>query len=74
MRLTRKRLCSILIAVYCLFSLYAAYHVFFGRRRRTPDVPLRGLRKGVVPVRERRSRGRIPDRGLSSRLRAGSRG
>ncbi|NP_001033203.1 ribitol-5-phosphate xylosyltransferase 1 [Bos taurus] len=56
MRLTRKRLCSIFIAVYCLFSLYAAYHVFFGRRRRTPDVPLRGLRKGVVPVRERRSR------------------
>ncbi|XP_043303079.1 ribitol-5-phosphate xylosyltransferase 1 isoform X1 [Cervus canadensis] len=56
MRLTRKRLCSIFIAVYCLFSLYAAYHVFFGRRRRTPDAPLRGLRKGVVPVRERRGR------------------
>ena len=74
MRLTRKRLCSIFIAVYCLFSLYAAYHVFFGRRRRTPDAPLRGLRKGVVPVRERRGRGRTPDRGLSSRLRAGSRG
>ncbi|XP_073756829.1 ribitol-5-phosphate xylosyltransferase 1 isoform X2 [Callorhinus ursinus] len=56
MRLTRKRLCSLLIALYCLFSLYAAYHVFFGRRRRTPAASLRGLRKGAAPARERRGR------------------
>eukprot|EP00069_Balaena_mysticetus_P009113 bmy_19964T0 len=56
MRLTRKRLCSILIALYCLFSIYAAYHVFFGRRRRTQDASLRGLRKGAAPARERRGR------------------
>ncbi|XP_069485897.1 ribitol-5-phosphate xylosyltransferase 1 isoform X2 [Ambystoma mexicanum] len=29
MRLTRKRLCSFLVFVYCLFSVYAAYSVFF---------------------------------------------
>ncbi|KAF3826054.1 hypothetical protein GH733_006168, partial [Mirounga leonina] len=56
MRLTRKRLCSFLIALYCLFSLYAAYHVFFGRRRRAPAASLRGLRKGAAPARERRGR------------------
>ncbi|XP_029062520.1 ribitol-5-phosphate xylosyltransferase 1 isoform X2 [Monodon monoceros] len=56
MRLTRKRLCSILIALYCLFSIYAAYHVFFGRSRRTQDASLRGLRKGAAPARERRGR------------------
>ncbi|XP_026355903.1 ribitol-5-phosphate xylosyltransferase 1 isoform X2 [Ursus maritimus] len=56
MRLTRKRLCSFLIALYCLFSLYAAYHVFFGRRRRTPAASLRGLRKGAAAARERRGR------------------
>ncbi|XP_045320928.1 ribitol-5-phosphate xylosyltransferase 1 isoform X2 [Leopardus geoffroyi] len=56
MRLTRKRLCSFLIALYCLFSLYAAYHVFFGRRRRAPAASSRGLRKGVAPARERRGR------------------
>ncbi|ELW61967.1 Transmembrane protein 5 [Tupaia chinensis] len=44
MRLTRKRLCSFLIAVYCLFSLYAAYHVFFGRGRRAPGAAQRGMR------------------------------
>lgn len=59
MRLTRKRLCSFLIALYCLFSLYAAYHVFFGRRRQAPAGSPRGLRKGAVaPARERRGRGR----------------
>ncbi|XP_023080877.1 ribitol-5-phosphate xylosyltransferase 1 isoform X3 [Piliocolobus tephrosceles] len=57
MRLTRKRLCSFLIALYCLFSLYAAYHVFFGRRRQAPAGSPRGLRKGAVaPARERRGR------------------
>uniref|UniRef100_A0A8C8XAP1 Ribitol xylosyltransferase 1 n=1 Tax=Panthera leo TaxID=9689 RepID=A0A8C8XAP1_PANLE len=56
MRLTRKRLCSFLIALYCLFSLYAAYHVFFGRRRRAPAASSRGLRKWVAPARERRGR------------------
>uniref|UniRef100_A0ABI7XPB4 Ribitol xylosyltransferase 1 n=1 Tax=Felis catus TaxID=9685 RepID=A0ABI7XPB4_FELCA len=56
MRLTRKRLCSFLIALYCLFSLYAAYHVFFGRRRRASAASSRGLRKGVAPARERRGR------------------
>ena len=74
MRLTRKRLCSILIALYCLFSIYAAYHVFFGRRRRTQDASLRGLRKGAAPARERRGRGRTPTRGLPPQLRAGTRG
>ncbi|KAM4677896.1 ribitol-5-phosphate xylosyltransferase 1 [Discoglossus pictus] len=29
MRLTRKRLCSVLVFLYCLFSFYAAYSVFF---------------------------------------------
>ncbi|KAI5225185.1 Ribitol-5-Phosphate Xylosyltransferase 1 [Manis pentadactyla] len=57
MRLTRKRLCSFLIALYCLFSLYAAYHVLFGRRRLAPAGSLRGLRKGAAPARERRGRG-----------------
>ncbi|PNI13396.1 TMEM5 isoform 4 [Pan troglodytes] len=56
MRLTRKRLCSFLIALYCLFSLYAAYHVFFGRRRQAPAGSPRGLRKGAAPARERRGR------------------
>ncbi|KAF6340408.1 ribitol xylosyltransferase 1 [Rhinolophus ferrumequinum] len=56
MRLTRKRLCSFLIALYCLFSLYAAYHVFFGRRRRASAASLQSLRKGAAPVRERRGR------------------
>ncbi|XP_039721826.1 ribitol-5-phosphate xylosyltransferase 1 isoform X2 [Pteropus medius] len=56
MRLTRKRLCSFLIALYCLFSLYAAYHVFFGRRRQTSAASLRGLRKGAAPARDRRGR------------------
>ncbi|XP_045444167.1 ribitol-5-phosphate xylosyltransferase 1 isoform X2 [Pipistrellus kuhlii] len=56
MRLTRKRLCSFLIALYCLFSLYAAYHVFFGRRQRSPAASSRGLRKGAAPAREGRGR------------------
>ncbi|KAI5234924.1 Ribitol-5-Phosphate Xylosyltransferase 1 [Manis pentadactyla] len=56
MRLTRKRLCSLLIALYCLFSLYPAYHVLFGRRRLAPAGSLRGLRKGAAPARERRGR------------------
>ncbi|XP_037702881.1 ribitol-5-phosphate xylosyltransferase 1 isoform X1 [Choloepus didactylus] len=56
MRLTRKRLCSFLIALYCLFSLYAAYHVFFGPRRRATAASPRGLRKGAAPARERRGR------------------
>lgn len=58
MRLTRKRLCSCLIALYCLFSLYAAYHVFLGRRPRPPAATSRGLRSGAAPARERRGRGR----------------
>ncbi|KAM4747657.1 ribitol-5-phosphate xylosyltransferase 1 [Rhinophrynus dorsalis] len=29
MRFTRKRFCSIIIFIYCLFSFYAAYNVFF---------------------------------------------
>lgn len=64
MRLTRKRLCSFLIALYCLFSLYAAYHVFFGRRRRAPAASSRGLRKGAAPAREGRGRGRTRRSGL----------
>uniref|UniRef100_A0A8D2DHV7 Ribitol xylosyltransferase 1 n=1 Tax=Sciurus vulgaris TaxID=55149 RepID=A0A8D2DHV7_SCIVU len=56
MRLTRKRFCSFLIALYCLFSLYAAYLVFFGRRSRVPTATSRGLRKGAAPARERRGR------------------
>ncbi|XP_021097149.1 transmembrane protein 5 isoform X1 [Heterocephalus glaber] len=56
MRLTRKRLCSFLIALYCLFSFYAAYHVFFGPRRWPPAATSRGLRKGAAPARERRGR------------------
>ncbi|XP_006886111.1 PREDICTED: transmembrane protein 5 [Elephantulus edwardii] len=56
MRLTRKRLCSLLIALYCLFSLYAAYHVFFGSRSRVPAASPRGLRKGAAPARDRRGR------------------
>lgn len=70
MRLTRKRLCWFLIALYCLFSLYAAYHVFFGRRRRAPAASLRGLRKGAAAARERRGRGRtLGGRSPGSRVR-----
>lgn len=70
MRLTRKRLCSFLIALYCLFSLYAAYHVFFGRRRRPPAASLRGLRKGAAAARQRRGRGRtLGGRSPGSRVR-----
>lgn len=74
MRLTRKRLCSFLIALYCLFSLYAAYHVFFGRRRQARAASLRGLRKGAAPAREGRGRGRNRSCGLCPRLRAPTRG
>uniref|UniRef100_A0A8C4LNF0 Ribitol xylosyltransferase 1 n=1 Tax=Equus asinus TaxID=9793 RepID=A0A8C4LNF0_EQUAS len=56
MRLPRKPLCLFLIALYGLFSLYAAYHVFFGRRRGAPAASSRGLRKGAAPARERRGR------------------
>ncbi|XP_048357147.1 ribitol-5-phosphate xylosyltransferase 1 [Sphaerodactylus townsendi] len=35
MRLTRKRICSALLAAYLLFSLYAAYCVFLKPRRST---------------------------------------
>lgn len=73
MRLTRKRLCSFLIALYCLFSLYAAYHVFFGRRRQTSAASLRGLRKGAAPARDRRGRGRTRRGGLRARPRAPTR-
>nr|XP_045008689.1 ribitol-5-phosphate xylosyltransferase 1 [Jaculus jaculus] len=54
MRLTRRRLCSLLFALYCLFSLYAAYRVFFGRRLPPSTSP--GLRRGAGPARERRGR------------------
>lgn len=56
MRLTRKRLCSILIALYCVFSLYAAYRVFLGHRRRPLAATSRGPRKGAATARERRGR------------------
>lgn len=58
MRLTRTRLCSLLVALYCLFSIYAAYHVFFGRRRRAPVGTPRGSRKAGAQAKERRGRGR----------------
>lgn len=58
MRLTRTRLCSLLVALYCLFSIYAAYHVFFGRRRRPPGATSRGSRKAAAQGKERRGRGR----------------
>ncbi|XP_062932055.1 ribitol-5-phosphate xylosyltransferase 1 isoform X1 [Cynocephalus volans] len=57
MRLTRKRFCSFLIALYCLFSLYAAYYVFFGRRRLGPAAIRRGLRKWEAAARGRRGGG-----------------
>ncbi|XP_008254954.1 ribitol-5-phosphate xylosyltransferase 1 isoform X1 [Oryctolagus cuniculus] len=56
MRLTRKRLCAFLIALYCLFSFYAAYQVFFGSRSRPPAAASRGLRKGAALAPERRGR------------------
>ncbi|OBS82211.1 hypothetical protein A6R68_23799 [Neotoma lepida] len=56
MRLTRTRLCSLLVALYCLFSIYAAYHVFFGRRRRAPAATSRGSRKAAAQAKERRGR------------------
>ncbi|XP_032769104.1 ribitol-5-phosphate xylosyltransferase 1 isoform X2 [Rattus rattus] len=56
MRLTRTRLCSLLVALYCLFSIYAAYHVFFGRRRRPPGATSRGSRKTAAQAKERRGR------------------
>lgn len=58
MRLTRTRLCSLLVALYCLFSIYAAYHVFFGRRRRAQVGTPRGSRKAAAQAKERRGRGR----------------
>lgn len=58
MRLTRTRLCSLLVALYCLFSIYAAYHVFFGRRRRAPGATSRNSRKAAAQAKERRGRGR----------------
>ncbi|XP_044533448.1 ribitol-5-phosphate xylosyltransferase 1 [Gracilinanus agilis] len=63
MRFTRKRLCSALIATYCLFSLYAAYSVFFGRRRsrQSAAASLQGLRDGTAP-----GKGRRGNRGESS--------
>lgn len=69
MRLTRTRLCSLLVALYCLFSIYAAYHVFFGRRRRPPGATSRGSRKTAAQAKERRGRGRT-QAGRSSGLRA----
>ncbi|GAB1295624.1 Ribitol-5-phosphate xylosyltransferase 1 [Apodemus speciosus] len=56
MRLTRTRLCSLLVAAYCLFSIYAAYHVFFGRRRRPPGATSRNSRKAAAQAKERRGR------------------
>lgn len=59
MRLTRTRLCSLLVALYCLFSIYAAYHVFFGRRRRPLGTTSRNSRKAAAAqAKERRGRGR----------------
>ncbi|XP_074082328.1 ribitol-5-phosphate xylosyltransferase 1 [Macrotis lagotis] len=60
MRLTRKRLASAFAVAYCLFSLYAAYSVFFGGRRgrRDPAASPRGPRDGAAPGKGRRgSRG-----------------
>nr|AAH83125.1 Tmem5 protein [Mus musculus] len=57
MRLTRTRLCSLLVALYCLFSIYAAYHVFFGRRRRPLGTTSRNSRKAAAAqAKERRGR------------------
>ncbi|KAM4881966.1 ribitol-5-phosphate xylosyltransferase 1 [Thomomys bottae] len=56
MRLTQKRLCSFLIGLYCLFSFYAAYHVFFRSSRRTPAATPRGFRRAAIRARERRGR------------------
>ncbi|XP_069843990.1 ribitol-5-phosphate xylosyltransferase 1 isoform X2 [Dipodomys merriami] len=56
MRLTRKRLCSFLIGLYCLFSFYAAYHVFFGSSRRVPAATPRGIRRTAIRARESRGR------------------
>ncbi|XP_004583048.2 ribitol-5-phosphate xylosyltransferase 1 isoform X1 [Ochotona princeps] len=56
MRLTRRRLCSFLVALYCLFSLYAAYQVFFRSRSRPPAAFSRGLRRGAAGAPERRGR------------------
>ncbi|KAK2101909.1 hypothetical protein P7K49_019576 [Saguinus oedipus] len=70
------RLCSFLIALYCLFSLYAAYHVFFGRRRQAPTGSPRGLRKGAAPAREMHGPGpgsvgaELRSRGLCSQTRS----
>ncbi|XP_051026390.1 ribitol-5-phosphate xylosyltransferase 1 isoform X2 [Acomys russatus] len=58
MRLTRTRLCSLLVALYCLFSIYAAYHVFFGRRRRAPGATSRGSRKAAAAAQAKERRGR----------------
>lgn len=75
MRLTRTRLCSLLVALYCLFSIYAAYHVFFGRRRRAPVGTPRGSRKAGAQAKERRGRGRAEaGRAAGLRLALGSPG
>lgn len=75
MRLTRTRLCSLLVALYCLFSIYAAYHVFFGRRRRAPVGTPRGSRKAAAQAKERRGRGRAEaGRAAGLRLALGSPG
>ncbi|XP_036614331.1 ribitol-5-phosphate xylosyltransferase 1 [Trichosurus vulpecula] len=56
MRLTRKRLASAFVVAYCLFSLYAAYSVFFGGRRgrRGAAASPRGLRDGAATGKGRR--------------------
>ncbi|XP_051856680.1 ribitol-5-phosphate xylosyltransferase 1 [Antechinus flavipes] len=62
MRLTRKRLASALVAAYCLFSLYAAYSVFFGNRRsrRGAAGSPRGPKDGTAIGKGRRgSRGEL---------------
>ncbi|XP_052609445.1 ribitol-5-phosphate xylosyltransferase 1 isoform X1 [Peromyscus californicus insignis] len=56
MRLTRTPLCSLLVALYCVFSIYAAYHVFFGRHRRAPAATSRGSRKAAAAAAQAKER------------------
>lgn len=69
MRLTRTPLCSLLVALYCVFSIYAAYHVFFGRHRRAPAATSRGSRKAAAAAaqaKERLGRGRAEAAGAGA--------
>ncbi|XP_029429358.1 ribitol-5-phosphate xylosyltransferase 1 [Rhinatrema bivittatum] len=56
MRVTHKRLCSLLLCVYTLFSLYAAYSVFF--KSRTGSRVYRPASKKVTGAKEPPSLGK----------------